>query len=316
MSTGAMLALCSSGHRVWQQKLRASRLFLGLRCLFLLDWRRFKFSISLKSPDQAAEQMSRFSGSCKFEMWGECVSASKARCWFPVVHPPSWPDPMHGNINIQSCTSAPKCTWWNIFFDIGALNRASSKCNMAPIFFFFFGIRNDKNRTAAKDPHTKSHDKPWRRLLLIQSGVSASLQSVKYVHKASTLVWPIYNQRNTSLLERIPLLTVGYFLYSYFIKPGIFLFTLEARVAYAGAPSCRSPVWRVPQVRPRVGDLQSIFHPEALFVSSLESGEVTQQSDGFQCAVCQDDLIGRIDLWLCKTERQSGLLTEVGLKAS
>lgn len=36
---------------------------------------------------------------------------------------------------------------------------------------------------AARDPHTKSHDKPWRRLLLIQSGVSASLQSVKMCTK-------------------------------------------------------------------------------------------------------------------------------------
>lgn len=38
-------------------------------------------------------------------------------------------------------------------------------------------------------------------------------------------------------------------------------------------------------------------------MSSLESGEVAQQSDRFQSAVCQDDLIGRIDLWLCKIER-------------
>lgn len=63
-----------------------------------------------------------------------------------------------------------------------------------------------------------------------------------------------------------------------------------------------SPVRRVPQLRPRVGDLPSVFHPEALFVRSLESGEVTQQSDGLQSAICQDDLIGRIDLWLCKTD--------------
>lgn len=77
-------------------------------------------------------------------------------------------------------------------FDIGALNKQAYWCSKQaadiispppPLFFFLFGIQNDKNRMAARDPHTKSHDKPWRRLLLIQSGVSASLQSVKMCTK-------------------------------------------------------------------------------------------------------------------------------------
>lgn len=166
---------------------------------------------------------------------------------------PSWPDSTHGNTNIEGCTSAPQCTWWN-FFDIGVLN--SIKQVWCGLFFYFFCIKYDKNRTAARNPYTKSHDKPWWRLLLMQSGVSACLQSLWKVQKASTLVWPIFNQRNTSLSERILLLTVGYFLYIHFIKPGI-LFTLlqEARVAYTGTKlpvtcmtcsSAPSACWRSP----------------------------------------------------------------------
>lgn len=46
------------------------------------------------------------------------------------------------------------------------------------LFIYLFLFEITKNRTAARDPHTKLHDKPWWRLLLIQSGVSASLQSL------------------------------------------------------------------------------------------------------------------------------------------
>lgn len=79
-----------------------------------------------------------------------------------------------------------------------------------------------------------------------------------------------------------------------------FFNSLWKRMPHTQAPSRRSPVCCVPQLRPRVGDLQSVFHPEALLVRSLESGKVTQQSDRFLSTFCQDDLIGRIDLWLCK----------------
>lgn len=214
-------------------------------------------------------------------------------------------------------------------FDIGALNKQAYWCSKQaadiifplpptppPLFFFYLAFKMIKtewqpgiltpNRTTNRAKITV--DTIWR---LCFSPVCEN------VHKASTLVWPIYNQRNTSLSECILLLTVGYFLYSYFIKPGFFFFySLWKRMSHTQTPSCRSPVWCVHQLRPRVGDLQSVFHPEALFVRSLESGEVTQQSDRFQSTVCQDDLIGRIDLWLCKTERQSGPLTEAGLKVS
>lgn len=211
-------------------------------------------------------------------------------------------------------------------FDIGALNKQAYWCSKQaadiippPPFFFLFGIQNDKNRMAARDPHTKSHDKPWRRLLLIQSGVSASLQSVKMCTKLQ--LWsdpftiseipPSQNASRSSPWVIFSIATSSSLDFFFF-----FLFTPEAHVAYAEAPSCRSPVWCVPQLRPCVGDLQSVFHPEALFVRSLESGEVTQQSDRFHRTVCQDDLIGRIDLWLWKTERESGPLTEAGLKVS
>lgn len=228
------------------------------------------FSISLRSefsPDKAAEQMSRFPGSCNVEMWGECVSASKAGCGFSVVHPPSWPEPTHGNINIKSCTSAPKCTWW-IFF-----RYRCSKQHKAGVIWPLFLTKTEPQPAILTPNSTTNHgeDYCWYNL------ASLLLPRVcENVHKASTLVWPIYNERNTSLSERILLLTVGYFLYIHFLKPGI-LFTLS----HTQAPSCRSPVWRVPQLRPRVGDLLSVFHPEALSVRSLGSGEVTQQSDRF-----------------------------------
>lgn len=109
------------------------------------------FSISLRSefsPDKAAEQMSRFPGICNVEMWGECVSASKAGCGFSVVHPPSWPEPTHGNVNIKSCTSAPKCTWW-IFFRY----RCSKQHKAGVIWPLFLHSKWQKQNRSQRSSH-------------------------------------------------------------------------------------------------------------------------------------------------------------------
>lgn len=67
--------------------------------------------------------------------------------------------------------------------------------------------------------------------------------------------------------------------------------------------SCLSPVCCVPLLCPCIGDLLSILHPEAFFVGTLSSGEVTLQRNWFASAVrWQDDLIRGTDLWFCKTE--------------
>lgn len=63
-----------------------------------------------------------------------------------------------------------------------------------------------------------------------------------------------------------------------------------------------SPVCCVPLLCSCVGDLLSIFHPEAFFVRSLGSGEVALQGNWFSSAIWQDDLVRGIDLWFCKTK--------------
>lgn len=88
---------------------------------------------------------------------------------------------------------------------------------------------------------------------------SASLRVCANVHKASALVWPIYDQHNTSLSEHILLLTMCYFLYSHMIKLGI-LFPLccwehawcssptrsELLVTCTTCSSAPSACWRSP----------------------------------------------------------------------
>ena len=56
---------------------------------------------------------------------------------------------------------------------------------------------------------------------------------------------------------------------------------------------------------PRVDDLPSVLHPQALAVGVVRVSQVTLQGDGPGRVQRQQDLISGIDLWFCKTETVS-----------
>lgn len=144
---------------------------------------------------------------------------------------------------------------------------------------------------------------------------SASLRVCANVHKASALVWPIYDQHNTSLSEHILLLTMCYFLQVHMIILGI-IFTLCCLHCTLPRRRAAGHLYDVFFSSVRVLEISRPFFIQKLSLWGVwDVVRSHRRVTGFRAPsarmIWSDELI-----FGSARQRQSNLITEPGLKAT